>query len=121
MRNRTEILSGVSVTLIGTLMFHFIFGDTWGESVGLGITAGLVNAVTQVGIRRAGERRIARQAIGMRARILLGIGVLLIAIKIALDLGETGPSGVRAVLGVVAIMSLLFAVYEVVRKAAQSR
>jgi hypothetical protein len=121
MRNQTEILGGVSVALIGTLMFHFIFGDTWGESVGLGITAGLVNAVTQVGMRRAGERRIARQEIGMRARILLGIGVFLIAIKIALDLGETGPAGVRAVLGVVAIMSLLFAVYEVVRKAAQSR
>ena len=118
---RSEMLSGVGVAVVGTLMFYFIFGDTWAESVGLGITAGLVNAVTRLGMRRAGERRVARQVIGMRARISLGIGVLLIVVKLGLDLGETGPSGVRAVLGIVAIMSLLFAVYEVVRKAAQRR
>jgi hypothetical protein len=121
MMSRAELLSGVGIAVVGTFMFYFIFGDTWGESVGLGITAGLVSAVTQLGTRRAGERRVARQAIGMRARVFLGIGVLLVVIKLGLDLGEIGPAGIRAVLGVVAVMSLLFAVYEVVRKTAQSR
>jgi hypothetical protein len=121
MMNRTEMLSGVGVAVAATLMFYFIFGDTLGESLGLGGTAGLVNAVTQLGMRRAGERRVARQVIGIRARVFLGIGVLLIVVKLSLDLGETGPAGVREVLGVVAIMSLLIAVYEVVRKAAQRR
>jgi hypothetical protein len=117
----TEALSGIGVVIGVTLMLHFIFGKTWSESGGLGFTVGLASIVTQLGIRRAREKRIAGQSIGMRVRVLLSAGVLLVIVKFGLDLSGAGSAGMRAVLGVIALMLLLLGAVEVARKAAPSR
>jgi drug/metabolite transporter (DMT)-like permease len=116
-----ELLSSIGVVAAAFCVFYFIFGDAWGKSVGLAITAGVVTAVTQLGMRRVRERRHAHEPVGLRARVFVGIGAVLIALKVGLDLGGTGPSGVRVALGGLAVLSLLVAALEVARKSAQTK
>jgi drug/metabolite transporter (DMT)-like permease len=119
----------IKCTVFGTLFVvvavaaleYLLFQITVSESIVRGVLAALGYLAGLVFARRAREERGARQPISMRVRVLLSAGVLLFVSYFGLDVTGTGPPGPRAVLGVIALMLLLFGAFEIARKAAQSR
>ena len=121
MIRRTDIFGSFLFLTAAATLQHGIFNTSAGESIGRGLAVAIAYLLTVTTMRRARARGVGRQAFSMRARSLLSAGVLLIATKLGLDLSKTGPAGIRALLGVVAIIALLFAAYEITRKTAQNR
>jgi len=118
---KRTVVSALFVVIASAAFNYALFEITVTESIVRGVAIGLGYLAGLVFARRAREERGARQPVGMRVRVILSAGVLLFVVKLCLDVSRTGSAGMRAVLGVVALMLLLFGAFEVARKAAPSR